>query len=56
VNWCDSKKKDPTLAVWSSSFADCFALASALERKATIVTGDPEFRKVEHLVGIIWIE
>lgn len=43
-------------AEYSISFADCFALATALEHKATIVTGDPEFRKVEHLVHIIWVE
>lgn len=43
-------------AEYSISFADCFALASALERRAAIVTGDPEFKKVERLVDIVWIE
>jgi ribonuclease VapC len=42
-------------AQYSISYADCFALASALEHKAVIVTGDPEFKKVEHLADIIWI-
>ena len=42
-------------AQYSLSYADCFALASALEEKATLVTGDPEFKKVEHLVDIVWI-
>ena len=37
------------------SYADCFALASAVEYKAILVTGDPEFKKVEHLVEIVWI-
>jgi len=37
----------------SVSYADCFVLASALEHDATIVTGDPEFTKGEHLVGIV---
>jgi predicted nucleic acid-binding protein len=37
------------------SYADCFALASAIENKATIITGDPEFEKVEDLVDIYWI-
>lgn len=41
-------------AQYSISYADCFALASAVEHKATIVTGDPEFKKVEQLVGILW--
>ncbi len=42
-------------AQYSISCADCFVLASALEHKAAIVTGDPEFKKVEHLVDIIWV-
>lgn len=37
------------------SFADCFALASAVEHGAVLVTGDPEFRAVEHLVTIAWV-
>jgi ribonuclease VapC len=42
-------------ALYSISYADCFVLASSVEHKATIVTGDPEFRKVEHLANIYWI-
>ena len=42
-------------APYTLSYADCFALASAVEYKATLVTGDPEFKKVEHLMDIIWI-
>ncbi|MGA2517051.1 MAG: type II toxin-antitoxin system VapC family toxin [Thermodesulfobacteriota bacterium] len=42
-------------AQYALSYADCFALASAVEHKATLVTGDPEFKKVKHLVGIVWI-
>ncbi|MBI4689885.1 MAG: type II toxin-antitoxin system VapC family toxin [Nitrospirae bacterium] len=42
-------------AQYSISYADCFALASAIEHKAVIVTGDPEFKKVEHLVKIVWV-
>ena len=41
-------------AQYALSYADCFALASALEHQATLVTGDPEFKKVEHLVSIVW--
>lgn len=37
------------------SYADCFAVATALRHGASIVTGDPEFKKVEHLVQIEWI-
>ena len=42
-------------AQYALSYADCFALASAVEHKATLVTGDPEFKKIEHLVDIVWI-
>lgn len=42
-------------AQYNISYADCFALASAIEHKAILVTGDPEFKKVEHLVEIMWI-
>jgi ribonuclease VapC len=42
-------------ADYSISFADCFLLACAIAHTATIVTGDPEFRKVSHLVSIQWI-
>ncbi len=37
------------------SYADCFAVACAQEHNATIVTGDPDFKNVEHLVKIEWI-
>ncbi len=42
-------------AQYPMSYADCFALACALERSAVIVTGDHEFRAVEHLVQVAWI-
>ncbi len=37
------------------SYADAFLLATALREKATIVTGDPEFKKVQSLSPIEWI-
>jgi len=40
---------------YAISYADAFLLATALREKATIVTGDPEFRKVEFLRRIRWI-
>ena len=42
-------------AQYRISYADCFILASAIEHKAIVVTGDPEFKKVEHLVNIMWV-
>lgn len=42
-------------AEYNISYADCFALASSVELKAVIVTGDPDFKKVEYLTKILWI-
>ncbi|MDY6856652.1 MAG: type II toxin-antitoxin system VapC family toxin [Thermodesulfobacteriota bacterium] len=42
-------------ADYSISYADSFVLASAVEQNAVIVTGDPDFKKVEHLAKIIWV-
>lgn len=42
-------------AQYAISFADCFALACAIEESALLVTGDPEFRLVSHLAAIEWI-
>jgi len=39
----------------SMSYADCFAAATALRHEASVVTGDPEYKKVEHLVPVDWI-
>jgi ribonuclease VapC len=37
------------------SFADCFAVATARREDAIILTGDPEFKQVEHLAKIEWL-
>ncbi len=42
-------------AEYSISYADCFALACAIEQSAILVTGDPDFKKVAHLIKIKWI-
>lgn len=42
-------------ADYSISYADCFAVSTAVQQKATIITGDPEFKKVENLVGLEWL-
>ncbi len=43
-------------AEYPLSFADCFAVASARREGARLITGDPEFNKVEHLIDIDWIK
>ena len=42
-------------AEYAISYADCFAVATAIMFDASILTGDPEFTKIEHLVKIVWI-
>jgi predicted nucleic acid-binding protein len=37
------------------AYADCFAAALGIRKKAKIVTGDPEFRKFENLLSVEWI-
>jgi len=42
-------------ALRKMSLAGCFAAGLAMERKADVYTGDPEFREVESEVRIVWI-
>jgi predicted nucleic acid-binding protein len=37
------------------SFADCFAAALAKARKAEVVTGDKEFKRLEDEIEIVWL-
>ncbi len=40
---------------YKMSYADCFAVALAKQRKAELVTGDKELRQVEKEVKILWV-
>ena len=42
-------------AHYAISYADCFAAATALKYSASVITGDKEFKKIEHLVKVMWI-
>ena len=42
-------------AKYPVAYADCFAAALATEKDARIVTGDPEFKKMEREVKIEWL-
>lgn len=37
------------------AFGDCFAAALALMNEARVLTGDPEFRRLEKEVAVEWI-
>jgi ribonuclease VapC len=43
-------------AEYPLSFSDCFAVSNARRENAIIVTGDPEFKNVEHIVEIEWLD
>lgn len=38
------------------SYGDAFVIALAQELEATVVTGDPEFKKVEKAIDVLWLE
>jgi predicted nucleic acid-binding protein len=38
------------------SYADAFAVAAAVQKKAVVVTSDPEYKKVENLIKILWLK
>lgn len=42
-------------AQYKIAYADCFAAALSLRLKAPVVTGDPEFKKLEDEISIQWI-
>ena len=42
-------------AQFAISYADCFAVATAELFSGSLLTGDPEFKKVEHLVTVDWV-
>lgn len=37
------------------SYADAYVIATALEKRASIVTGDEEFRSIEEFLHINWL-
>jgi uncharacterized protein len=43
-------------AKYPISYADAFAVAKALQTGATLVTGDPEYKKVLKIIEILWVK
>ena len=43
-------------AKYPISYADAFAVAKALQSGATVVTGDPEYKKVSKIIEILWVK
>lgn len=36
-------------------YADCFVAALALQLGATVITGDPDFRRLEGTITVLWL-
>ena len=43
-------------AIYRVAYADAFAAALAKERRAELVTGDPEFKPLEKEIKINWLK
>ena len=43
-------------AEYAISYADAFCIATAQRFKGKILTNDPEFKEIDHLVKIIWLD
>ena len=43
-------------AKYPISYADAFAVAQAMQSRATVVTGDPEYKKVSKVIDILWVK
>jgi ribonuclease VapC len=55
ANWDQVIAAARLKAQYPLSYADCFALAAAIDQQAELVTGDPEFKSVARLLKIRWV-
>lgn len=55
ADWKLTREAAAFKSKYRMSFADCFAAALTKERGATLVTGDPEFKQLEGLVKIQFV-
>jgi predicted nucleic acid-binding protein len=56
VDWDLICKASELKAEIPIAYADCFAIATALLKEATVITGDPEFAQASHLISIDWLK
>ena len=42
-------------AKYPLAYADCFAVATARREKASLIMGDPEFKKIQGIIEIDWL-
>lgn len=56
ANWTLTREAAGYKSRYKMSYADCFAAALAEQKKAYLVTGDPEFERVDQEIQIIWLK
>ena len=56
ADWKLAREAAAFKAKYRMSFADCFAAALAKERKANLVTGDPEFKQLQDNIQVHFLE
>ena len=55
TNWAMTRAAARIKADVTIAYADCFAIATAKKFNASVITGDPEFKRVEDQLKIIWL-
>lgn len=55
VDWPLAREAAAFKSKGGVSYPDCFAAALAKRRKGEVVTGDPEFKRLEGEIKIIWL-
>lgn len=55
ADWALTQRAAKFKARHAIAYADCFAAALADLRKVEVVTGDPEFKKLQGSVKVIWV-
>lgn len=55
VDWSLAREAARFKSRYSISYADCFAAALAKQLDVELVTGDPEFKRVQKEIKICWV-
>jgi ribonuclease VapC len=55
ADWTIAHEAGRFKSKYKMSYADCFAAALVKQKKALLLTGDPEFKQVEKDVAINWL-
>lgn len=55
ANWTLAHEAGGFKSKCKMSFADCFAAALTKQKKALLLTGDPEFKQLDSQINIDWL-